>query len=66
MIIYEPARFRFRPLRDTVFVEDPPNNMNRNNGKDAVDEEYLTEGGFEYNGASTAMVLHGIGQNNTL
>lgn len=67
MIIYEPARFKFRPFRDTRFIEDPPDkNENRNNGKDSVDEEYLTEGGFEYNNAQTGMILRGMGQDNIL
>ena len=67
ILIYEPARFKFRPLRDTRFIEDPPEkNENRNNGKDSVDEEYLTEGGFEYNNAKTAMLMLGVGQDNVL
>lgn len=66
LLIYEPQRFRFRYIDDTDFISDPPDKKNRNNGRDATDEEYLTEGGFEYHNAETAMLLLGVGEDNTL
>ena len=62
----EPKRLRWRYIDDTMFVKDQPRDQNRNNGKDAVDEEYLTEGGYEYHNADTAFLLTGIGQDNEL
>ncbi len=66
MLIHEPQRMRFRAISDTDFITDPPDKVNRNNSKDATEEEYLTEGGFEYHNAETGGVLYGVGENNLL
>lgn len=66
MLIFEPNRLQFNYIDDTQFISDPQDKKNRNNSKDATDEEYLTEGGFEFSFPRTAMLASGIGKDNTL
>lgn len=68
MIVFEPSRIRWRYIDDTEFYDDPPGTSNkaRNNRKDATEEEFLTEGGWEHHHASTGAVFYGIGEDNAL
>lgn len=48
LLILEPDNMNFRFIDDTFFIDDPQDQRNRNNSKDGTEEEYLTEGGYEY------------------
>lgn len=64
----DPSRLRFRWIDDTKFIEDPfiDENMprGRNNNRDGVEEEFLTEAGLEYNWTRTMGILSGWGLDN--
>lgn len=61
MLITEPDRLRFRYVDDTSFKEDPEDDTNRNNSKDATEEEFLTEAGLEYEHTETMGYLTNLG-----
>lgn len=63
MLLIEPERIRFRYIDDTFFVDDPEKDS-RNNGKDGTNEEFITEGGWEYHHPRTFSYLTGFGQDN--
>lgn len=65
-VILEPSNITNRIIDDTRFYEDPQDNENRNNRKDATEEEYLTELGWEYNDPLSFMVLRGFGLDNAV
>jgi hypothetical protein len=65
MIILEPKNMRFRYIRDTRFLKDAKQSNTNQSGKDSVDEEWLTEGGYEFNQAKTFGYLNGIGSDNS-
>lgn len=62
------SRLRFRYIDDTKFIEDPfvDESMprGRNNNRDGIEEEWLTEAGLEYNWTRTMGVLAGWGMDN--
>lgn len=66
MLVLEPKRLEFAYIDDTDFIEDPQDQKNRNNSKDATEEEFLTEGGLIYSQPRTAAVLAGIGEDSAL
>lgn len=61
MLIVEPARLKFRYIDDTFFVEDPQDRRNRNNSRDATEEEFITEGGLEAHQPLTMGYFSSIG-----
>lgn len=63
MLLIEPERIKFRYIDDTFFVDDPEKDS-RNNGKDGTNEEFITEGGWEYHHPRTFSYLTGFGQDN--
>lgn len=65
ILLLEPRNLRFRYVDDTTFKEDEGAlTTTRNNSKDAVEEEFLTEAGLEYHHLQSAMVLYGVGSAN--
>lgn len=66
ILVLEPENLGFRYIDDTMFIADPEDKKNRNNSKDATEEEYLTEGGFEWDHAETFSRLKGVGVDNDL
>jgi len=61
MLVTEPDRLRFRYVDDTSFKEDPADDTNRNDSKDATEEEFLTEAGLEYEHTETMGYLTNLG-----
>ena len=67
MLIVDLPNLRFRYVDDTFFKKDDSERRNTSGvGKDATDEEYLTEWGLEMHHAETMGFLHGVGQDNTV
>jgi hypothetical protein len=66
ILIFEPQNFGFAYIDDTMFIEDPQDRKNRNNSKDATEEEFLTEAGLEWDHAETISYLSGVGVDNAL
>lgn len=68
LLILEPNRLKWRYIegRDTHFIEDPQDKRNRNNSRDATEEEYLTEAGLEYHFPQTMAYLTGLGKDNNV
>jgi len=63
MVIFEPKNIKQRTIDDTMFISDPEDRRNRNHSKDATEEEFLTEIGFEYHYPDTMGYLSGFGVN---
>lgn len=61
-VSFDPSNLRWRYIDDTNYYKDA-NQLTRSRyaRRDRLDEEYLTEGGFEIHHASTIMVLTGFG-----
>ena len=64
MLITEPDKMMFRYVDDTFFIDDPEDQRNRNNSRDGTEEEYLTEGGYEYHHPETMGYLTDFGLDN--
>lgn len=64
MLILEPKNITPRILDDTMFIEDPQDRKNRNHSKDATEEEYLTEMGWEFHEPMSMGYLNGFGLDN--
>ena len=62
LLILEPGNMMWRYVDDTFFIDDPQDRRNRNNSKDATEEEFLTEGGYEWHHAHTMGYLTNLGQ----
>jgi hypothetical protein len=67
MVIFEPAEVMFRPIkgRDTKFLPDPNYEKGGANARDAKNEGYRTEGGFDFANMRGGLILDGIGRDNT-
>jgi len=59
-LILEPRRLTLRPIQDTMFKEDDITSV-RNGSKDALEEEFLTEVGLQYEHLETMGYLSGAG-----
>jgi len=64
IVVLEPENMRFRFVDDTFFVDDPEDTRNRNNSRDATEEEYITEGGYEFHHPKTFGFLADVGKDN--
>lgn len=65
IFITYPENIIFRYVDDTVFKsDDDAETKNRNNSKDATEEEFLTEAGYEIHFLNSFQILHGIGKDN--
>jgi hypothetical protein len=62
MVVMEPDRLRFRYVDDTFFKESSSERENTNDSKDATEEEFLTEGGLEYEHVETMGYFTNLGQ----
>lgn len=65
MLILEPKNMIWRPLRKTMYKKDIAWRQGGNQGIDAIQEEWITEGGFEFHHPETFGVMHGLGEKNT-
>lgn len=61
LVVMEPDNMTFRFVDDTFFIDDPQDQRNRNNSKDGTEEEYLTEGGYEFHHPQTMGYLTDLG-----
>ena len=68
MVIFDPADLAWCPIegRDTKFYGEKDQQNTGEGRKDATDEEYLTEGGFEFHHPQKCGWLNGIGVDNAL
>lgn len=66
ILLIEPERLKFRYIDDTFFVDDPEDQMNRNNSKDATEEEFITEAGLEWHHPEVFHYFSGLGRDNEL
>lgn len=66
MLILEPKKLKFRYIQDTVFKSDVDyDNMNASDlGKDAAEEEFLTEAGLEMHFPNHMAFLEDVGKDN--
>lgn len=65
MIILEPEKIKWRFIDDTFFKDDDEKSS-RNRGRDGTNEEFLTEGGWEYHHPLAFGYLTGFGLKNAL
>lgn len=65
MIILEPEKIKWRYIDDTFFRNDDEKSS-RNRGRDGTNEEFLTEGGWEYHHPQAFGYLTGFGLENPL
>lgn len=66
MLVVEPQHLKWMYIDDTMFKQDNSDKMGGGTGVDGKQEEFLTEGGYEFHYAETMGYLNGVGQNNTL
>lgn len=65
MIIFDPKRLKWRPLRDTMYQADAKkSNESGNRAVDAINEQYLTEASLELHHARSFGQLDGVGKDN--
>lgn len=66
MLVVEPKKLKFRYIQDTIFKSDVDyDNMNASDlGKDAAEEEFLTEAGLEMHFPNHMAYLEDVGLNN--
>lgn len=66
MLVFEPKNLEYNYITDTTFMPDAQFGKGGGQGKDGVDEEYLTESGLEHHFPETCLYLNGVGQDNAL
>lgn len=66
MLIIEPQYIIWRPLDDTFFKPDPSDRQGGGVGVDGKQEEFITEGGYEYHYPETMGYFNGVGCDNPL
>ena len=66
MLIVEPQHIKWRPLDDTFFKPDNSDRTGGGTGVDGKQEEYVTEGGYEYHYPETMGYYNGVGLDNEL
>ena len=59
--VLEPENIKWRYIDDTFFKADDTERKSDDTGKDGREEEWLTEGGFEFRHAKTMGVMHNVG-----
>jgi len=64
LLLFSTDNLGFTYIDDTFFVSDPMDRRNRNHSKDGTEEEFITEGGLEWDHPEQMMLLSGIGQDN--
>ena len=66
MLVVDPNNLIYRPFDDTFFKPDDSERKGGGTGKDGTEEEFVTEGGYEYHHAETFGYLNGVGRDNTV
>ena len=66
MVIFEPKDIKFRYIDDTFFKDDKSMKSGSYTNRDGIKEEWLTEGGMEYNNIDGWGYLTGFGVDNSL
>ena len=66
MVIFEPKDIKFRYIDDTFFKDDKSMKKGSYTNRDGIKEEWLTEGGMEYNNIDGWGYLTGFGTDNSL
>lgn len=61
MVILSPENMNWRYIDDTTFYADDEQQNTGRGRIDGTDEEFLTEGGYEFHHPETFMVLEGVG-----
>ena len=61
MVVFEPAKLKYRYIDDTTFKKD-----RQDPGTDGSKDEYLTECGLEYHHPSAFGILNGMNQDNAV
>jgi hypothetical protein len=59
--VLEPENIKWRYIDDTFFKADDTERKSDDTGKDGREEEWLTEGGFEFRHAKTMGIMHNVG-----
>ncbi len=65
MLLLVPQYMKFRYIDDTTFFGDGDKQNTGHSRRDATDEEFLTEGGYEFHHGKCFGYLHGFGSDNT-
>lgn len=65
LMVFEPEELSFNYIQDTMYKADDYK-ASRNNLRDGINEEFLTEAGLEYHGLVGAKVFDNVGADNAV
>jgi len=66
ILIIEPKNMEYKYIQDTVLHEDTSWKEGGGSGKDALEEDYLTEAGLEFHYPDACGILNGVGNANAV